>query len=179
VFTDNRQVVPDAAAASAVVYRLMRDYAMAISCDEHLQKLRTTARASFAKCPRKMVLRCTAESWPFLRTTDVKLGAARTGANFKEISMVRWISAAVLTVSLMLGGDAAIDLATAAPAQRKMQKPVTSGTTDVSARRHHQHAHHYTYHPYYPYAYYDRPRYYSPGPFLLLPPSFGYGWEPW
>jgi hypothetical protein len=97
--------------------------------------------------------------------------------------MTKWIGAAVLAVSLMLGGSAAISPALAAPlpamVQNSLQRPHVPQANDFSARRRIRYHHRYVYRPYdrpyYP-AYYDRPNYYAPAPFF---PFLGLGYAPW
>jgi hypothetical protein len=95
--------------------------------------------------------------------------------------MTKWIGAAILALSLMFDGSAAITPATAAPLQARLQMPQASKTTDLSARRRVRYHLHYAYRrPYRPYDpyYYDRPYYYAPAPFV--PFNFGYGlWPLW
>jgi hypothetical protein len=93
--------------------------------------------------------------------------------------MAKWIGAAILIVTLMLDGRAAISPALAAPSPVTMQKSSQNWHTDeFSARRRIRH-HHYAYRPhdrpYYP-TYYDRPLYYAPAPFF---PFLGLGYGPW
>lgn len=89
--------------------------------------------------------------------------------------MLKWISAALLAVAVMLGGSPATSFAIAAEALSAT--PAADATTiGPDARRRYRH-HHYAYHPYYPY-YYGRPYYYSPGPFFLPDlPSWATGWD--
>jgi hypothetical protein len=85
--------------------------------------------------------------------------------------MTKWLTTAAFA-ALMLG---VIDAACAEAAQ----KAQSSRLTGVSARPHdRRHDHRYVYRPYDPH-YYGRPQYYSPRPFLPLPPLFGYGWGLW
>jgi hypothetical protein len=86
--------------------------------------------------------------------------------------MPRLIGAAVLALTLMLGGSAAIHPAAAAP--DAVEKQHTRQGIDLSARRHIR----YAYRPYHrPYYYLDRPYNYAPAPFV--PFNFGYGLWPW
>ena len=94
--------------------------------------------------------------------------------------MRRWTGAAVLALTLMFGGSAAIDPAAAAPLQTAVQKPQASKTTDISARRYYRHYYRYGYRPYY------RPYYYGgltiTGPIRTMRPApfaFGFGFGPW
>ena len=93
--------------------------------------------------------------------------------------MTKWIGAAVLAVTLMFCGFAAIGPALAAPLPAELRAPQASKAADVTARRRIRHHHRYAdrpYHrPYYP-AYYDRPYYHAPAPFF---PFFGLGYGPW
>jgi hypothetical protein len=88
--------------------------------------------------------------------------------------MAKWIGAAILTLTLMFAGPAAIICAIAAPSQAAGQK-----APDLTVRRHTRHHQHYAYRrndqPYYP-TYYDRPTYYAPAPFF---PFLGLGYGPW
>jgi hypothetical protein len=96
--------------------------------------------------------------------------------------MTRWIGAAILALTLMLGGRVAINPAAAAPSPAALQNPHAWKATDLGARRRYRHHRHYAYRPYYrPYYYgrpyyYDRPYYYSPAPFF---PFLGLGYGPW
>ena len=86
--------------------------------------------------------------------------------------MTKWIGAAILAATVILGAAATpTNAAPAGAATQERQRVATS----ASARHRH-----YAYRPYYPY-YYGRPYYYSPGPILFLPvpPSWGNGWEWW
>ena len=97
--------------------------------------------------------------------------------------MTKCIGAAVLAVTLMFGGSAAIGPAPAAPlpgaVQKSLQERQASKAAELSARRRIRHHHRYAdrpyYRPYYP-AYYDRPYYYAPAPFF---PFLGLGYGPW
>lgn len=82
------------------------------------------------------------------------------------------IGTAALAASLLFAGQIGLDAAHATAQQAR-----TVPATNLGARRHDRH---YRYHrdAHQPY-YYDRPRYYAPGPFLPIPPLFGYGWEWW
>ena len=53
--------------------------------------------------------------------------------------MTKWIGAAVLALTLMLGGPTAINPAAAAPLQAAVQKPQPLQPTDLSARRRYRH----------------------------------------
>jgi len=90
--------------------------------------------------------------------------------------MTRWIGAGVLTLTLMLGGSAAMGHAAAAPLQAALQNPQAWKATDLSARRRYRHRTRYAYRPYYRPYYYDRPTYYAPAPFF---PFLGLGYGPW
>ncbi len=59
--------------------------------------------------------------------------------------MTKWIGAAVLALTLMLGGSAAINPAAAAPLQVAVQKPESLQATDLSARRRYRHYDRYGY----------------------------------
>ena len=93
--------------------------------------------------------------------------------------MSKWIRAAILALTLMLGGSAAINPAAAEPAQATAQRQQAGAATDLGARRHYRRHTRYAYRPYYrPYypTYYDRPYYYAPAPFF---PLLGLGYGPW
>jgi hypothetical protein len=90
--------------------------------------------------------------------------------------MTRWIGAAVLALTLVLGGSAAMGPATAAPLQVAPQNPQPWKATDLSARRRYRHHTRYADRPYYRPYYYDRPYYYAPAPFF---PFLGLGYGPW
>ncbi len=89
--------------------------------------------------------------------------------------MRKWIGAAILMLSLLPGGRAAIDPAAAAPLPAAQQQPQAQKATDVGGRRHDRRHDHDVYRPYYP-TYYDRPYYYAPAPFF---PFLGLGYGPW
>jgi hypothetical protein len=89
--------------------------------------------------------------------------------------MAKWIGAAIMATTMMLGDVATRSSAAAAPADAALQKPQAM-RSDVSAHRHHSRRAYYPYRP----SYYGRPTYYSPSPFFLpIPPLWGYGWEWW
>jgi len=91
--------------------------------------------------------------------------------------MLRWIGAAILALTLMCGGVAAINPVSATPLQAMEQKPETSRATDLSTRRRAGHHTRYAHRRYYRPHYYDRPSDYAPAPFV--PFNFGYGFGPW
>jgi hypothetical protein len=91
--------------------------------------------------------------------------------------MTKWIGAAIVALSLMFNGAAAIGPAAAAtPSQAVAQAPQAWNATDLSARRRYRHHNRYAYRPYYRPYYYDRPYYYAPAPFF---PFLGLGYGPW
>ncbi len=93
--------------------------------------------------------------------------------------MTKWIGAAVLALTLMLGGSTAINPAAAAPLPAAVQKPQSLQPTDLSARRRYRH-YRYGYRPYYRPYYYARPYYYRPYPYYAPAPfPFGFGFGPW
>lgn len=77
----------------------------------------------------------------------------------------------VLALAQMSGTWVVTASADSAPAPASQKRPATKTTIDA---RHYREAAR----PYYPH-YYDRPYYYAPAPFFLLPPFFGYGFESW
>jgi hypothetical protein len=87
--------------------------------------------------------------------------------------MTRFAGTALLAAAIMVGVSANVGECKAASAD--MSKKPISQRTDISMRRHDRH---YAHQPYYP-AYYGRPTYYAPAPFVPIPPLFGYGWEWW
>jgi hypothetical protein len=96
--------------------------------------------------------------------------------------MTKWIGAALLAVTLMLGNAASIGFAGAAPLPAAVQKPQAAEATDFSARRRVRPYRRYAYRsyerPYY--YYYDRPTYYRPYPYAVPAPFFlGVGFGPW
>ncbi len=94
--------------------------------------------------------------------------------------MTKWIGAAILALTLMLGGSPAIKPASAAPLPAAVQKPESLQPTDLSARRRYRHYHRYGYRPYYRPYYYARPYYYRPYPYYVPAPfPFGFGFGPW
>jgi hypothetical protein len=96
--------------------------------------------------------------------------------------MTKWISAAILALTMMLGGSAAINPAAAAPSQAAVQKPGALQATDLSARRRYRHYYRYGYRSYHRPYYYDRPYYYRPYPYYAPAPfpfGFGFGFGPW
>jgi hypothetical protein len=93
--------------------------------------------------------------------------------------MTKWIGAAILALSLMLGGSTAINPAAAAPLQAALQKPQSLQATDLSARRRYRH-YRYGYRPHPRPYYYGRPDYYRPYPYYAPAPfPFGFGFGPW
>ena len=94
--------------------------------------------------------------------------------------MTKWIGAAILALTLMLGGSATINPAAAASSQAAVQKPESSQATDLGARRRYRHHDRYGYRPSYRPYYYDRPSYYRPYPYYAPAPfPFGFGFGPW
>ena len=94
--------------------------------------------------------------------------------------MTSWIGAAMLALTLMFGGVAAINSAQAAPLRAMLQTPQSSDATDLSARRRIRPHTNYAYRPYVQPYYYDRPDYYRPYPYALPVPFFlGFGFGPW
>jgi hypothetical protein len=91
--------------------------------------------------------------------------------------MSKWIGAAILALSLVLGGTAAIDPVAAAPSQAAAQKQQPRQATEWSARRRTWPHARYVYRRYEPPVYYERPYYYAPAPFV--PFNYGYGLWPW
>jgi hypothetical protein len=94
-----------------------------------------------------------------------------------ECSMLKWIAAAALAVTMLFSGSSLVGLTvvpSAAAAPAAIQEAHAPQATDAGARRP-RHRHLYAYRPYYPY-YYGHPNYYSPGPFLL--PWFD-AWNSW
>ena len=99
--------------------------------------------------------------------------------------MTKWFGPALLAVTLIFGGSAAIKPAAAVPLQAAQE---TSKVTDISARRYYRHYHYrsvyrpryYYARPYYyrPYPYYGYAPYYAPAPY---PFGFGigFGFGPW
>jgi hypothetical protein len=95
--------------------------------------------------------------------------------------MTKWIGAAMLALTLMLGSSAAMNPAAAAAlSQAAVQKPESSQATDLGARRRYRHHDRYGYRPSYRPYYYDRPSYYRPYPYSApVPFLFGFGFGPW
>jgi len=94
--------------------------------------------------------------------------------------MTKWIGAAILALTLTLGGSAAINPAAATQLQAAMPKPESLQATDLSARRRYRHYSRYGHRPYYRPYYYDRPSYYRPYPYYAPAPfTFGFGFGPW
>lgn len=99
--------------------------------------------------------------------------------------MKRWTGAAVLALTLMFSGSAAINPADAAPLQIAAQKSQAGAATDFSAHRYHRHHRHhyygYGYRPYYQPYYYARPYYYRSHSYYVpaYPFSFGFGFGSW
>jgi len=78
--------------------------------------------------------------------------------------MVKWVGAAALAATLMIGALAptkVVQAASITPTARKPVRPMAYINRTV-----------------YP-AYYGRPVVYAPAPFVPIPPLFGYGWEWW
>jgi hypothetical protein len=100
----------------------------------------------------------------------------------EESFMTKWIGAAILALTLLPGGSAAINPAAAEVSQAAVQKSQASQATDFSARRRYRHYYRYGYRPYYRPHYYDRPYYYRPYPYYAPAPfpfGFGFGFGPW
>jgi hypothetical protein len=94
--------------------------------------------------------------------------------------MTKWIGAALLAVTLVIGSAASIGPTSAASSPATAQKPHAAEATDFSARRRIRHYRHYAYRPYDPPYYYDRPTYYRPYPYPVPLPFFlGFGFGPW
>jgi hypothetical protein len=95
--------------------------------------------------------------------------------------MTKWIGAAMLALTLMLGSSAAMNPAAAAAlSQAAVQKPESSQATDLGARRRYRHHDRYGYRPSYRPYYYDRPSYYRPYPYYAPAPfPFGVGFGTW
>ena len=92
--------------------------------------------------------------------------------------MTKWIGAAVLAVTFMLGNAASIGAA-AVPLPAAVQKPQAAGVSDFSARRRIRHDRRYAYRTYDRPYYYDRPTYYRPYPYAVPVPFFlGFGFGP-
>jgi len=89
--------------------------------------------------------------------------------------MMKWIGAALFAATMMFGVSVQVSPAAAGGGMQTVQ---TRSVTDISARRHTR-QYRYANRPYYYPAYYGRPTYYAPAPFLPIPPFFGYGWEWW
>jgi hypothetical protein len=109
------------------------------------------------------------------------LKQARAAGLFSlELLMTKWIGAAVLAMTLMLGNAAWIRPAAAAPLPAAAQNPHAADTTDLSARRRIRHVRRYAYRSYERPYYYDRPTYYRPYPYAVPVPFFlGFGFGPW
>jgi hypothetical protein len=91
--------------------------------------------------------------------------------------MTKWIGAAIMALTLTVGGAAAIDPAVAASLQVTGQKPEMRKATEPGARRHTRHSLRYAHRPYDQPHYLDRPYYYAPAPNFAL--AFGFGFGPW
>jgi hypothetical protein len=93
--------------------------------------------------------------------------------------MTKWIGAALLAATLMLGNAASIGFAGAAPLPAAVQKPQAAEATDFSARHRVPHYRRYAYRSYDRPYYYDRPTYYRPYPYAVPVPFFlGFGFGP-
>jgi hypothetical protein len=93
--------------------------------------------------------------------------------------MTKWIGAAILALTLMLGGSTAINPAAAAPLPAAAQKPQPLQPTDLSTRRRYRHDR-YGHRPYSRPYYYARPDYYRPYPYDAPAPfPCGFGFGPW
>jgi hypothetical protein len=93
--------------------------------------------------------------------------------------MTKSTAAAMLTLSLLFAGSAAIDVA-AAPSQTVVQTRQVREVGDLSARHRTRGVTRYANRAYDPPAYYDRPNYYRPYPYAVPVPFFlGFGFEPW
>lgn len=83
--------------------------------------------------------------------------------------MKKWTGTAILALTLMIGGSAAIDSAAAAPLQTEVQESQAARATDFSAHRYYRRYYGYGYRPYYRRYYYARPYYYRPYPYYYAP----------
>jgi hypothetical protein len=93
--------------------------------------------------------------------------------------MTKSTGAAMLALTLLFASSAAIDAA-AASSQAVAQTRHMRGASDVSARHRSRHVARYVDRVYGPPAYYDRPNYYRPYPYVVPAPFFlGLGFEPW
>jgi hypothetical protein len=109
----------------------------------------------------------------FLSTSQV-LGSARAGSD-ESAAMMTWFGAAIMIATLMPGVTATIQPVAAASVEvERHAAPVP----DMRTHRHHRDRNRYVYRPEEQPRYYGRPVYYTPAPFVPLPPLFGYGWEP-
>jgi hypothetical protein len=91
-----------------------------------------------------------------------------------EAFMIRWIGVALFVAAWMFDGSAAIDRAAAAPLHPVVQMPAHA-PTDISARRRTRHMRSAD-RPQDQLYYIDRPRYYTPAPFV--PFNYGYALSP-
>ena len=89
--------------------------------------------------------------------------------------MTKWLGVAILAPILMLGTAATVRPVAAASAELERH---AATALDKRAYRAHWHRHRYVDRPEEQPRYYGRPIYYTPAPFVPLPPLFGYGWEP-
>jgi len=87
--------------------------------------------------------------------------------------MIRWIGVAFFVVAWMFDGSAAIDRAVAAPLRAVVQMPARA-PTEISARRRTRYTRSAD-RPQDQLYYIDRPRYYTPAPFV----PFNYGYVFW
>lgn len=88
--------------------------------------------------------------------------------------MTKWLGVAILAPILMLGAAATVPVAAISAEAERHPAPAL----DKRAYRPHWNRHRYVDRPEERPRYYGRPVYYTPAPFVPLPPLFGYGWEP-
>lgn len=88
--------------------------------------------------------------------------------------MIRRIGVAFFAIVWMVDGSAAVDRAVAAPLHAVAQRPITGTPTEVSAHRRTRHTRSAD-RPQDQFYYIDRPRYYTPAPFV----PFNYGYVFW
>jgi hypothetical protein len=89
--------------------------------------------------------------------------------------MTKWLGVAILAPILMLGAAATVQPVAAVSAELE-RHPATA--LDKRTYRPHWHRHRYVDRPEEQPRYYGRPVYYTPAPFVPLPPLFDYGREP-
>ncbi len=91
--------------------------------------------------------------------------------------MTKWLGVAILAPLLMLVMLGAVTTVPVAAVSAEVERHAAPAL-DKRTYRPHWNRHRYVDRPEERPRYYGRPVYYTPAPFVPLPPLFGYGWEP-